>query len=159
MPISRFRHSPQANVHKRLVSAPFLTLCDYLMHRSLFFSKKTYETRVSEKNRRAFIQMSWETHSKQDARQELAECWKNYVTYRNNNPQHAEGLPVGRARKDEADAEQHIHCMQTALAPSARQASARRDCACCCRRQCSRQPSQWASCRACVCHCRRSRRT
>ena len=70
--------------------------------------------------------MSWETHCTPAARPELADCWKNYVTYRQSNPLHANGLPVGRATKDgnESDPEQRIHRMQTAPAPSARQASA-----------------------------------
>jgi hypothetical protein len=107
-----------------LVGAPFLALCDYLMHRSLFFTKTTYESRVSEKTRKAFIKMSWETHCTPAARPDLAECWKNYITYRASHQLHAEGLPVGSTRNDESDPEEQIDRMQTAAAQQARHASA-----------------------------------
>ena len=68
--------------------------------------------------------MSWETHCTPAARPDLAECWKNYVTYRASNPLHAEGLPVGSARNDESDPEEQIDRMQTAAAQQARHASA-----------------------------------
>ena len=107
-----------------LVGAPFLALCDYLMHRSLFFTKTTYESRVLEKTRKAFIKMSWETHCTPAARPDLAECWKNYITYRASHPLHAEGLPVGSTRNDESDPEELIDRMQTAAEQHARHASA-----------------------------------
>ena len=100
-----------------LVSAPFLTLCDYLMHRSLFFNKTTYESKVSADTRTAFINMSWDTHSAPEAREELAESWKGYLAYRRSNP--AKGLPVATAGEGGPNADELINRMQTAPVPSA----------------------------------------
>ena len=105
--------------HVYLVGAPFLTLCDYLMHRSLFFNKQTYENKVSERTRTAFINMCWDTHSAPEAREQLAECWKGYLIYRKSNQLHAKGLPVRTAGQDGFDDEEMIDRMQTAPLPSA----------------------------------------
>ena len=105
--------------HVYLVGAPFLTLCDYLMHRSLFFNKQTYENKVSERTRTAFMDMSWDTHIAPEAREQLADCWKGYLNYRKSNHLHAKGLLVRTAGPDEFDAEEQIDRMQTAPLPSA----------------------------------------
>ena len=81
-----------------LVGPPFLLLCDFLMHRALYFGKVLYEQKVTRDNRAAFLRMCKDAHNTPDARRELQECWKNHVAYRvANRMQIAYGLPAGSA--------------------------------------------------------------
>ena len=58
-----------------LVGPPFLLLCDFLMHRALYFSKVLYEQKVTRDNRAAFLRMCKDAHSTPAARQDLQDCW------------------------------------------------------------------------------------
>ena len=81
-----------------LIGPPFLMLCDFLVHRALFFGKSFYEQKVSTEARQAFLNMSRAAHTAPGARQELQDCWKNHVRFRvDHKMQIAYGLPAGTA--------------------------------------------------------------
>jgi hypothetical protein len=81
-----------------LIGPPFLMLCDYLLHRALFFGKSFYEQKVSAEARQAFLNMSRAAHTAPGAREDLQDCWKNHVRFRvDHKMQIAYGLPAGTA--------------------------------------------------------------
>ena len=92
------RQGKKSRSRVALVGPPFLLLCDFLMHRALYFGKVLYEQKVTRDNRAAFLRMCKDAHNTPDARRELQECWKNHVAYRvANGMQIAYGLPAGSA--------------------------------------------------------------
>jgi hypothetical protein len=92
------RQGTKSRSRVALIGSPFLLLCDFLMHRALYFGKVLYEQKVTRDNRAAFLRMCKDAHNTPDARQELQECWKNHLAFRaTNKMQIAYGLPAGTA--------------------------------------------------------------
>jgi hypothetical protein len=69
------RDGTKSRMRVALVGSPFLVLCDFLMHRALYFGKVLYEQKVTRDNRAAFLRMCKDAHSTPAARQDLQDCW------------------------------------------------------------------------------------
>ena len=96
--IKRDATGKTVRVKNPLIGPPFLMLCDYLLHRALFFGKTFYEQKVSAEARQAFLNMSRSAHTAPGAREDLQDCWKNHVRFRvDHKMQIAYGLPAGTA--------------------------------------------------------------
>ncbi len=68
------RQGTKSRSRVALVGPPFLVLCDFLMHRALYFGKVLYEQKVAHDNHAAFLRMCKEEHNTPYARQDLQEC-------------------------------------------------------------------------------------
>ena len=82
-----------------MIGPQFLTLCDVLMHRAIFFSKAYYEKRVESGDIAAFREMCMADHTGDGAMETLAEMWCNHVAFRKaNKMQMAYGIRTGAVR-------------------------------------------------------------
>jgi hypothetical protein len=56
-------------------------LCNVLMHRALYYTQSNYNKIVLSADRKLFLEMC-NSESDHNDMQELADCWKNHITWR-----------------------------------------------------------------------------